>query len=473
MTKASAILITLVTYKVVLIAIGYISHKRTKTEEDFFLGGRDLPPFIAAISASASSSSAWTLLGVSGAAYSWGLSALWLWPACVGGFIFNWHFLAPRLQKLSRQNKSITLTQFLAGHKSHKWHRPTVVFCSLIVVFSLTVYVASQFDGAGKAFHETFGLPINASILLGAGIVILYTVVGGFWAVSLTDTLQGSVMAVTAIILPLGALVQVGGPWEMLAGMKAVAQNSATSSYFSLTQNLTGIGSLGFVVGLLGIGLGYSGQPHVVNRFMALQIGSDSAKKARNIAVGWSLIVYSGMLIVGWCGRCLFSALEDNEIIFIATANEIFPPVLAGVMLAAVLSAIMSTADSQLLVAGSSIACDLGWGDKEPAAKVLLSRLVVFILSALAVGAAILAPVDIFSRVLFAWTAMGNAFGPLLIALVFGRKIPSGRRLFVIGLGFFLSVAAYSIPETKGLIERIVPFTLGLLIAFWPSKKMD
>jgi len=207
-SRATVILITLIVYQVVLLAIAYVAHRRTRTGNDFFLGGKKLGPWVASISASASSSSAWTLMGVSGAAYADGLSALWLFPACVGGFLLNWLVLAPALQRFSHRSDAITVTDVLAGTGSDR-SRKVAVSASMIVLISLGAYVASQYQAAGKMFAETFDLSMEGSILIGAGVVMLYTLHGGFWAVSLTDTLQGVVMAATAVILPVAALIEV------------------------------------------------------------------------------------------------------------------------------------------------------------------------------------------------------------------------------------------------------------------------
>ena len=470
MTRESATLLTLILYKLVLLGIGFFAHRKNRDSEDFFLGGRQLSPLVAAISASASSSSAWTLLGVSGAAYAWGLSAIWLWPACVGGFIFNWYVLAPRVQTLSRERGALTLTDLISGPSTSPWHPRIKGLCSVIIVFSFTVYIASQFDGAGKTFHETFGLPTAESILIGAGVIVLYTLLGGFWAVSLTDTLQGIVMAVTALVLPLAALQAVGGWGGFTHGLNDLTATEGLAGFTNAFNKPGSASVAGFILGTLGIGFGYAGQPHVVNRFMALVDAPRAVSRARVIAVGWSVIVYTGMLLLGWCGRILFTSLNDSEVIFIAAANHLFPPVFSGVMLAAVLSAIMSTADSQLLVAGSALTHDLGWGGDKPKTMIFRSRVVIFLISAVAAIAAIQGPQDIFSRVLFAWTAMGSAFGPLLIAQSFRRVVPSKRRFAAILLGALLSITAYSIPATKGgVFERMVPFGIGLLICFWPT----
>lgn len=234
MSRTDAILITLIVYKVVLLGIAWVAQRRTHDEADYFLGGRRLGPWVAAISASASSSSAWTLLGVSGAAYAWGLGALWLFPSCVGGFLLNWYVLAPPLRRLARRRGAITVSDILAGERGAAWHLTIRRVAGAIVLVSLGAYVAAQFSASGKTFAETFDLDPTTSILIGAGVVLIYTLIGGFWAVSLTDTLQGVLMAATAVVLPLGALIEVGG-FGALA--RAIAE-VPVEGFASVTRNL-------------------------------------------------------------------------------------------------------------------------------------------------------------------------------------------------------------------------------------------
>jgi sodium/proline symporter len=473
-SRAAAVLITLVAYKALLLAIGLVARARTRDGLDFFLGGRRLGPTVAAISASASSSSAWTLLGVSGFAYLWGLSAVWIFPACVGGFLFNWYLLAPRLRTLSRRTGAVTVTEILAGPRG-PWQRPIVWTASLIVLFSLTIYVAAQFQASGKTFAETFDLSPWSSILIGSGVVVAYTLLGGFWAVSLTDTLQGLVMALTALVLPVVALTAVGGPAALAEGLAGVGQ----AGYLSLTGGAAGATGLGFVLGLLGIGLGYPGQPHVVNRFMALRKGEGAMRRARRIAMGWALVVYAGMILLGLCGRLLHENLADGERVFISVANEHLPPLLSGVMIAAVLSAIMSTADSQLLVAASSVSHDLAPAGRGGAGPLLRSRLVVVGLSAAAIAAALLGSEEIFRPVLFAWTALGAAFGPLLVVTVLRGPVPGGRTLAAMLAGFVVAVLGHLFAEAvlgreaRAFGGRVLPFVASLAVIFLPPGSVS
>jgi sodium/proline symporter len=268
-------------------------------------------------------------------------------------------------------------------------------------------------------------------------------------------------MALSALVLPAMALVAVGGPEGLMRGLAEVE----ASGYRSFGRGLPLAAAVAFVIGLLGIGLGYPGQPHVVNRFMALR-DEQAVRLGRVISIVWAVVIYSGMLLLGLSGRVLYPGLADPEVVFVTAANGLLHPVIAGIMLAAVLSAIMSTADSQLLVAASAVTHDLGLGGSSQRSLVARSRLVVLVLSAAAVGMALAWDARIFSRVLSAWSAMGAAFGPLLLVTVLRGPVPAGRTLAAMALGFMLSALAYAFPETRGgLLERVVPFFLALAVA--------
>lgn len=472
------VLITLIAYNAILILIGVLAERRTKDGEDYFLAGRRMGPFVASLSASASSSSAWTLLAVSGMAYKTGLAAIWLFPACVGGFCLNWYVLAPALQRLTHRTRALTTTEVLAGEAA-PLRRAVSTLASLIILVSLLTYVASQYQGAGKSISATFEDRIGetASILVGAGVVMLYTLLGGFWAVSLTDTLQGLVMAATAVLLPLVALVHLGFD-GLLDGMRA-----AGADYLSLNGASAGfVATVGLAAGLLGIGLGYPGQPHVVNRFMALRGGSREVAVARRVAIGWAVLIYGGMILLGLCARVLFPALPDGEKAFMVVANRMFHPVLSGIMVAAVLSAVMSTTDSQLLVAASAVAHDLNFGGRGHGSLLRRSRIVVFLLSLGAIAGALVGRKEIFDRVLFAWSSMGAAFGPLLLVTALRGPVSPRGTIASMLVGFSLSVGAYSLESPAGprvfgawggVAERVVPFALSLAVAWTCSKKRD
>ncbi len=460
MTKPTAILVTLVIYKIVLILIGLWANKRTKSTSDYFLGGRKLGPWVAALSASASSSSAWTLLGVSGAAYLWGLPAIWLFPATLSGFMINWFYIAPRLSVHGAKVGAITLTDVLAKDDNGFSIKELRWLASVIILFCFVFYIASQFDAAGQSFQSTFGMDKNISIILGAGIILIYTLLGGFWAVSVSDTIQGIMMALSAIILPIVAVSQ--------AGLGNIVASFSNQSIFSSPSGMGGIVALGFIFGTLGIGIGYPGQPHVVNRFMAIEPG-EKVRQGRMIAIGWALIIYPGMIFLGWAGRILMD-IAGHEQILIVMGNQLLSPVLAGIILAAVLSAIMSTADSQLLVAASSVSHDLKSSGEEFSLN--QTRIVVAVICVIAVFMAIFVDKSIYSRVLFAFSAMGAAFGPLLIGRMQGG-VPKINAISAMAVGFFGTLLFYYSemkPEGNPL-ERLIPFALAFIIVQMGRKK--
>lgn len=466
MDSTGAVLVTLVIYNAVLIGVGLWARGRNRNVEDFFLGGRGLGPWVAAISASASSSSAWTLLGVSGAAYAWGLPALWLFPATVGGFLINWIWVAPRLQRLAKKEGAVTLSEVIAPSSMGGMRQLILRTAALIIVFCFVFYIASQFEAAGKAFESVFALSKQTSILVGAGIVLAYTMVGGFWAVSVTDSIQGILMVVAAIVLPASALIAVGGFGPLASGLAELGDIGSPLSGGALS--LTGVF---FVLGLLGIGIGYPGQPHVVNRYMALK-DEKSLRQGRIIALTWAVLVYSGMLLLGLCGRLLFPEFADSEQVLFRAAGFLLPPVIAGIMLAAVLSAIMSTADSQLLVASSAISYDWHLASARPGTGLSGTRISVVAILILATILALVWQADIFSRVLFAFSAAGSAFGPILIMRLLGRSVSERSTLLAMLTGFGLTVAISLLPDMPGdFAERILPFIAAATIAWTGSQK--
>lgn len=471
MPEQLAILLTLVVYLALLVGVGIWAGRRTHDGDDFILAGRRMGPWVASLSASASSSSAWTLLGVSGFAYERGLSAIWLFPACVGGFALNWFVLAPALREHSHATGALTLTEVLADSGTPAARRAIRRLASAIVLLALVTYVASQFQGAGKTLAETFALTPAAAVLVGAAIVVFYTLLGGFWAVSVTDSIQGFAMLLTAAVLPVGALAAVG-PARVLDGLSAVP----VAGYADPFAGMAPAAALGFVAGLLGIGLGYPGQPHVVNRFMALRRGAAELRTARAASMVWAVVVYAGMIALGLTARVGLPPADDAEGAMLFVAAELFPPVVAGCMIAAVLSAVMSTADSQLLVAASTVSHDLVERPDARATLLARSRWTVLALSALAVVAALAVEETIFSRVLFAWSAMGAAFGPLVLVRVLRGPVTAPATLGAMGAGFALSVAAYVARQVgwlggeAGMFERVLPFVVALAIAWIGSR---
>jgi len=454
------VLTTLIVYKVVLILIGFWAQRRVNSEQDFFLAGRQLGPWVAAISYAASAASAWTLLGMSGLAYSIGFSALWVALGAVLGCAASWFVLAPRIMRKGEQQSLLSATELIAGNTQGTERNRLIALVSLIILFCFVVYIASQFQGAGNTFASTFHLDASQSILLGGSIILVYTLLGGFWAVSITDTLQGMLMIFTAILLPAAAVLHLGGPAQFYQALLA----TDSSNFAAPLGGNVGLIAAGTIAGSLSVGLSSLGQPHLVARFLALR-DERALKQGQLIATAWYTVVFFGMCVVGFAGKVLLPELENSEQVFFALNSALFPSVVAAVLLAAVLSAIMSTADSMLLVTGTTVAHDLGLTRHYPQHALLASRLTIAVISLLAMAVAIYLPSTIFQRVLFAWVAIGSALGPAIVCHALGASIPAGRLLPAVGCGFLAAVVCYLLPNTPGdILERTGPFMLGLAI---------
>jgi sodium/proline symporter len=465
--KTQVVLITLVVYKVILIGIGFWASKRTSDSDDFFLGGRGLGPVVAALSYSSSAASAWVLLGLTGIAYAYGVSTIWVALGSITSMLVVWFWIAPRLMMFSREHDHITLTEVVAHQTSGSQRRLIVWLSTFIIVASFVLYIAAQFQGAGNTFASTFDMSMPSSIALGAFIIMIYTLLGGFWAVSVTDALQGTLMAIAALVMPVAAYLSVGGMPGLLEGLAA----SSNDAQLSLTAGYAGLFALGIVFGGLAIGFGTYGQPHLMARIMALR-DDKAMRQARLITIVWYLIVFLGMWFVGLSGHVLHSGLENSEQIFFVMLDGLFPPVIGAIFLAAVLSAIMSTADSQLLSAAAAIANDLGLGGNDQKRVLLISRLTTVVLVVASVVVAIYLPEKIFSRVLFAWMALGAAFGPVLFARLAGVYVTPLSAFMSIMLGFGLTVVFSFTANAPGdIAERLLPFIAALVPLFLSGRK--
>lgn len=469
MDKATIVLTTLILYQSLLITVGYWASKRINTEKDYFLGGRQLGPIVAALSYSASSSSAWSLLGMSGAAYILGISAIWIASGSILGAIIAWVYIAPRLVNFSHVNNSVTIGDLLGHNLDKKWKKRIISLSAVVILISFAFYVAAQFQGAGNTFSSTFDLSMTTSIILGASIIMVYTFLGGFWAVSVTDAIQGTLMLVASIALPVFAIIEIGGFKELMYGLGALNK----PELLNLSGIHVGFAAVGFMFGSLAIGLGPIGQPHLLVRFMALR-DEKAMRQARLLTLSWFIIVFIGMFVVGLTANVLIPTPEIGaEAILFQLTGIIFPPVIGAIILAAVLSAIMSTADSQLLVGASSISYDLKFGHQYKGKEVLVSRIAVAFLVLMSVIISLYLPATIFDRALFAWNALGAAFGPTVVMKMAGTRLSGKAIYFAVLSGFVSAVAISMFPDSPGdVVERSIPFLIGFVILFFGRLKL-
>jgi len=467
MSKEQIILITLLIYIVLLIALGFFGSRRTQNNSDLFIGGRTLGPFVASMSYVASSASAWVLLGLSGMAYAFGISVIWVVPGLLLGHSFSWYWVAPRLQKLSHKHQLVTVTDLIAIDGSEKTKSSIKKFTAATIIFCFMFYIAAQLQAAGGTFAITFDLPLSYSILIGGLVIMCYTMVGGFWAVSLTDTLQGSLMILASVALPALALMEVGGVshfWQAYSEIATVEQ-------LSLFGGNSGFVLLGFMVGSLSIGVSVLGQPHLLARFMSLKTGK-SVRPARMIALSCFVVSFLGMVLLGLCGKIMVSDLANREDIFFILTDDLMPAILGAIMIAAVLSAILSTADSQILVSASSIAHDLMGESDQMKSKLLISRVVIVVLCLLSVSIALFIPSDIFSRVLFAWNALGATIGPVVLMRLSNIDINPRSILPAMSIALALVIVFFIMKDAPGdFMERVVPHIISFTYLYLTRKK--
>lgn len=461
--------IVLIFYMLALVGIGvWATRKATSSQADFLLGGRALGPVVSGLAYAASTSSAWVLLGFTGFVAGVGVAALWMVPGILAGYLVVWLYLGPYLNRVSREENHLTALDIISSNASGRLRWAIKIIAAMMILFCFAFYIAAQFQGAGAALGEVFQIDTKLAVILGAGVILAYTFLGGFWAVSLTDTLQGLSIAIIAIILPLATFNAAGGFDGVVDGLaRQPAQYSATFGVYA------GWTAAGFVLGVAGIGLGALGQPHLMTWVMAVR-----DRKARlqgaGVAISWGVLVYAGMSTIALSARAMADpGAALGETVTFDAAQQFLPGVLPALVSAAILSAIMSTVDSQLLVASAAVSHDLGVAKRTPGREVMITRMMIVTLCITAVLLTLYLPATIFGRVLFAWTALGAAFGPIVVARAAGRiPSPSGTLLAMIA-GFFLSVLFNQVldPGAGSWKERLLPWIVGLLIAFLSSKR--
>lgn len=462
-----------VLYIGLMMAIGVYYYRQTKNMSDYFLGNRKLGAWVTSLSAEASDMSGWMLMGVPGFAYLAGLNAGWIAIGIAIGTWANWHFVAARLRRYTElAGNALTLPEFLQNRYKDTSNLLRIVPAIFILIFFI-LYTSSGFVAAGKLFETVFGMPFQYAIFLGAGSVVFYTLIGGFLAVSRTDFIQGVMMFFAILIVPTCAAMSLGGFGETI---------SAISSYkATLFQPLTKPdgSTMGAIelISLLAWGIGYFGQPHILVRFMAIKSTSELPQATR-IAMTWVILSLAAAVAIGMVGTVyLTTPLEgtDSETVFLVMTNQLFPPIIAGLLLSAVLAAIMSTASSQLLVAASAFAQDfyktLIRKDANQTELVWISRASVLIIASIAVFLGFNPDSFILDMVAYAWAGFGAAFGPVVLMSLFWKR--TTRRGVIAGIIVGgVTVLVWKQFELFGLYE-IVPGFIFALIAIYIISKLD
>lgn len=423
------ITLTFILYLALMLVIGAIAYRRTQNLSDYVLGGRQLGAIPSALSAGASDMSGWLLMGLPGYAMAAGFGAFWLAGGLLVGTWLNWLLVAKRLRVYSqRADDALTLPAFFEKRFEDNSHSLRVLSAIFVLVFFL-FYTSSGLVAGGKLFETVFGIDYHVAVVIGAAAVVSYTLFGGFLAVSWTDVIQGLLMMGALVVVPIIAMGEMGGLGQSLAAVESKNPELLNMFTDDKGETITLIGTLS----LLGWGLGYFGQPHILARFKGIR-SQKHVPAARRIAVAWSAISMGGACLIGLAAvGYLPEALGDNETVFMVMVDALFHPLIAGMLLAAILAAVMSTADSQLLVSSSALAEDFykalfkqNAGQKE---LVKVGRIAVVIITLIATGLAMDKDSKVLELVSYAWAGFGAAFGPALVISLYWKNMTKAAAL--------------------------------------------
>ena len=452
-------LVIFIVYLIAMLGIGvyFFLKSRGSGEKEYFLGGRKMGPWVSALSAGASDMSAWVLMGLPASIYAAGIGKAWIAIGLAIGYALSWIFEAPRLRRFSIvANDSITIPQYLTNRFKSS-HRSLQVICAVIFLLAYTIYAASSVKACGTLFNTVIGIDANLAMYLAAAIIVGYTFLGGFNAVCWTDFFQGLLMLGALLIAPIFALSLVN------AGKAVSSGDTLPPDFWNLFADWKSI------ISGLGWGLGYFGMPHIIIRFMSVRSDKDLRKSAR-IGISWNVLIILFSVAAGCVGRLFMGELSDSSTVFIQMVRHIFPPVISGILLSAILAASMSTADSQLLSASSAFASDfykpvIRKGQSSDREMFWAGRIVVLFIALLAVIiAANPNSGSIMGLVENAWGIFGAAFGPAILLSIFWRRFTMKGAIAGIVCGAAADLIwLYAIG--LGIYEIIPGFLVGLLAA--------
>ncbi len=458
------VLVGFIGYLLIVVVVGFVTFRLTRTLADYLLAGRKLGAWVIAFSERASGESAWLLIGLPGLALASGFSAIWSAIGCGVGIFASWTLVAKRLRVQTERLGALTLPDYFEARFKDGSHLLRIVSMAVIVFF-FTFYVSAQFLAAGKVLHTTFGLAPLHGMIIGAVIIIFYTIMGGFFAVAWTDLIQGILMAGAMILLPLAAWIELGGVAGVAQKIAAIDPNMLLVTGGQTGRPLI----MGLIVGSLGIGLGYVGQPHLLVRFMAIRSPGE-LRKGTLIAMTWVVVAFWGAVLVGIAGLAHFGThgLADPEHVMPQIATIFLPAGIAGVVISAAIAAMMSTADSQLLVATSALSEDIYHQlvNRKASQKVLLaiSRVGTIAIGIIAFVLALRAEEKVYWFVLYAWAGLGAAFGPGMVLSLWWKRTTKWGVFAGMVVGSIVAVVWHNVAFLKDLVYELVPaFALALV----------
>jgi len=457
----------LVVYLGILAALAIWSRRETHTLSGFYLAGKKLPYWVVAFSTNATGESGWLLLGLSGMGYLVGVQAYWVMVGEIAGIAASWWLVSRRLKALGDETDSITVPDILTAKFADKWNLIRLA-AVLIIVVMVTTYVTAQMVATGKAFSSFLGMNYETGVIVGSVFIIGYTFVGGYKAVSYTDVVQGVLMLLGLIAVPAAAIIASGGLGEVRFSLEQ--QDPALLDMFAISNAPALIG----IASLIAVGLPFIGVPQLLIRFMSARDDGE-IQKARIMSVIVMLVFTAGAVTTGVAGRALYPGLADHETIFPVISNNLFPPVISGLLLVVVLSAIMSTVDSLLLLASSAVVRDTYqkiMGSEESDERLSnYGKAFTVVIGIIAVVLGVQEPRVIYDFVLASWSGLGSAFGPAVIGILYYKRITwLGVLCGMLG-GFSASVVwlMFFKDQYYGLYEAIPGFVVGLVLTFGVS----
>lgn len=480
MANQMQMLLAVCGYFILLILWGLYQGRKVKTDCDYAIAGRCLPGWAAALSERATGESSWALLGLPGMAYATGLTETWTALGCVAGIITAWAGLAWRLRAEAEKYQVNTFSDYIA--KKHgelgKWIR---IVSSLTIVFFFFFYVGAQFLGGGKTLFTLFEIPEKWGMLITALVIIPYAIYGGFRSVVYTDCVQAVLMIVTLIVAPVVGMIYIARTPGLFAASIPAALKAAGPNYVSLTGAASGFAAGVMIMAAFSWFFGYlGGQPQLSMRFMAIK-DAIQAKKARNLGIAWTLVAYGGALAIGWIGIAIFgpSGLADQEHVLPAVLLKLFPPALAAILISGAIAAMISTADSLLVLSASELSENLikPMSKKKNADALARSRLITAALAAVALVSAYLSPSRlIFTIVGYVWAGIGGTFSVVILLSLFWKRY-HGRAVIVTIVSGLLFTVLWSVTGMNAKItSRLLTFFvagLAAVVATWliPRKK--
>ena len=462
--------VVFVIYLLFMLGIGVYFFLKSKNvgEKGYFLGGRQMGPWVSALSAGASDMSAWVLMGLPASIYALGLGQIWIAIGLGIGYALSWIFEAGRLRSFSIvANDSITIPQYLTNRFLSK-SKALQVICAVIFLVAYTIYAASSIKACGTLFNTVIGMDANMAMYLAAGIIIIYTFLGGFSAVCWTDFFQGLLMLGALLVAPIFAMFMLD-----TAGVSSAAAITAETPNF-----WNPVASWQDILSGLGWGIGYFGMPHIIIRFMSLE-SQKSLKKSAGIGIGWTALILIFATVVGVIGREFLGFDEEinaNSLVFITMVRKIFPGVISGILLSAILAASMSTADSQLLAAASAFASDvykpiLRKNNASEKEMLWAGRYVVLLIAVIAVVIAANPNAgSIMSLVSNAWGVFGAAFGPVIMLSLFWKRFTFSGAVAGIVVGAAVDILWLAFFASTGVYEIIPGAVCGLIAAVAVSR---